>query len=65
MRCDSQVYMIGGYTIPGERVLASVEVFNPRTRVWTSAEPMPTARYAARVSSRAVPFVLAPPVGTT
>lgn len=39
----SRIYAIGGWT--GFTDLATVEVFDPQANVWTTAAPMPTARF--------------------
>jgi hypothetical protein len=46
---DTLVFIIGGWEITGDS--AEVNIFNPRSGVWSNGSPMPTARsYASCVA---------------
>jgi hypothetical protein len=56
---DGRIYAIGGYDLNTGNVLATVEIFDPRTNLWTTGASLPTAaQYMGAASTASGIFVM-------
>jgi len=45
------LYALGGFLVPANQAIGSVEAYDPATNSWTYRAPMPTARYGLAVGA--------------